>query len=509
MINGMYALDKAPTDCKSISFSEQRKAKKTISDAMKKLCIGSDVGNGIDEETTRILSGDGGTGFDAKALQNRDRSRASYVAQMTKIAKNPDYDMISTSKTPETGAPMVFSRNTAIPPAQAGKKETITMADGKGGKEKITSVYAVIEADELQASHNADGTKNDAYGSNSGIMALNNGRSAGIKQAYKQGNADEYKAKLIKDKSHGISPKKISEMRNPVLVRVFSESDVSHIENIGTASNVSMGAELSASEQANSDASRLSDASVSSYKGGDIASLANRDFVRGFISDMGGTEAVGAMISKDGSVTAQGIKRIESALVAKAYNDDNILTDITESTDSELRSLGDALKDVAGRWSVMRSYAKDGAIAKNMDITNNLTEALQLVMKSRREGIKIAELLKQIDAFSGNVSPITESLVKLMFSGENMSRIRSSEVIKKALHGFIDQAMNSSEGADMFGDEASPEPLIAQQQDDLEKADAMKKSQTSMFDSVVSNYFAGFLTFREQRSYKKSMIANS
>lgn len=398
-MNIRYTLDKVQNDCKNLSFSEQRKAKKAILEAMDKLCIGGDSGNDGDEEKDRILSGGGGTGFDAKALQNRDRSRASYVAQMNKIAQNPDYDMISTSKTPETGAPMVFSRNTAIPSSQAGKKEVITMADGRGGKEKITAVYAVVEADELQASHNADGSKNDAYGSESGVMALNNGRSAGIKQAYKQGNADEYKAKLIADKSHGISPDKISKMKKPVLVRVFSEGDVSHIENIGTASNVSMGAELSASEQANSDASRLSDSSVSAYKGGDIASLVNRDFVRGFISDMGGTEAVGAMISKDGSVTAQGVKRIESALVAKAYSDDSILTDITESTDGELRSLGDALKDVAGRWSVMRSYAKDGAISKNMDITSNLTEALQLVMKSRREGIKIGELLAQNDIF--------------------------------------------------------------------------------------------------------------
>lgn len=80
-----------------------------------------------------------------------------------------------------------------------------------------------------------------------------------------------------------------------------------------------------------------------------------------------------------------------------------------------------------------------------------------------------------------------------MFSGDNMNRIRSSEVIKKALHGFIDQAMNSSDGADMFGDQASPEPLIAQQQGKLDQEDNLKKSQVSMFDSVVADYFTSFV----------------
>ena len=54
-----------------------------------------------------------------------------------------------------------------------------------------------------------------------------NGRTAGIKSAYAKGNADEYKAELLKDTDHGVDPEYIKGMKQPVLVRVMNVDDVS------------------------------------------------------------------------------------------------------------------------------------------------------------------------------------------------------------------------------------------------------------------------------------------
>ena len=104
--NPLIALDGLP-------LSERRKLTNTILTAYQRLT--SDSGESIDfspdADVKELLSGDTEPSlrFDAKALQNRDRSRDAYVLQMQKIAANPDYDRLSTSKSPSFGAPMVFS----------------------------------------------------------------------------------------------------------------------------------------------------------------------------------------------------------------------------------------------------------------------------------------------------------------------------------------------------------------------------------------------------------------
>lgn len=150
-----------------LGLGERRELKQTIYSALAKL-----TGDGEEslsppmpsDEVDMILSGEIPVDkqFDAKALQNRDRSRQSYVMQMQKIASNPDYDRISISKTPDTGAPMVFTRGVHISPANSGRQETITMSDGKGGSLKVPAVYAIVEAKELIASHDARVTKSKA-----------------------------------------------------------------------------------------------------------------------------------------------------------------------------------------------------------------------------------------------------------------------------------------------------------------------------------------------------------
>ena len=506
-----------------LGLGERRELKQTIYGALAKL-----TGDGDEtlappmpsDEVDRILSGEIPVDkqFDAKALQNRDRSRQAYVMQMQKIASNPDYDRISISKTPDTGAPMVFTRGVHIAPANSGRQETITMSDGKSGSLKVPSVYAIVEAKELLASHDASGNKAEGYGGSNGIMALNNGRTAALKQAYKQDTAEGYRKALIADEAnHGISRTAIENMNEPVLVRVFSESAISHLADPGAASNVSAGAALSASEQAETDAKKLDDAALMQYQGGDVNSAGNRDFVRAFIRAMGGSDAVGDMQTADGMISADGMKRIEGALVAKAYGDNAILNDLTESPDSELKSLGNVLKDIAGRWAVMASAAKDGAISKGMDITPQLNEAITLIRKARQQGKRISELVNQNDMFSGQTNPVTEALLRLMFRGDDMSRVRSADKIMKALHGFLDQAMNTTDGADMFGHKPDPMELIAQQKGNLEADEQAGKAQKGLFDSVAE-YFDGWrmvfdsvgetLSLIERRNIKKQMYAD-
>ena len=78
-------------------------------------------------------------------------------------------------------------------------------------KAKNTVKYAVIEADNLISSHDEQGFVNKEYADTNNLDSVRaiagNGRTAGIKSAYAKGNADEYKAELLKDMKQGKSNK--------------------------------------------------------------------------------------------------------------------------------------------------------------------------------------------------------------------------------------------------------------------------------------------------------------
>ena len=90
--------------------------------------------------------------------------------------------------------------------------------------------YAVVEANEVLTSNDVNGVVNQSYFSDdsSRVRAIaGNGCITGVAEAYRQGNADEYRAALMQDAgSHGLKKEVIEKMKAPVLVRVMHPKDV-------------------------------------------------------------------------------------------------------------------------------------------------------------------------------------------------------------------------------------------------------------------------------------------
>ena len=157
-------------------------------------------------------------------LQNRNRSTVSSVSQMNSIAADPRYPLLSTSRSSQSGAPMV-SFGEKPSPSQQGKTDIVS-----DGDRQIPVTYYVVEADSVLRSNNFDGTPMAGYGEDTSRITVTagNGRMAGITEAYKRGTAEKYREQLIADeKEHGVSTDTIRQMRHPVLVRYMKiSSDV-------------------------------------------------------------------------------------------------------------------------------------------------------------------------------------------------------------------------------------------------------------------------------------------
>ena len=394
-------------------------------------------------------------------LQNRDRSRAASVMQMAEIAKNPDFVRLGLSNSPETGAPMVFSVGndaTNIPQTNVGRPDVAVMSDGQ----RVPFRYAVLEADSVQPSNFATGEVNPEFTSNvpGTVKALNNGRTAGVRGAYDQGTANQYRADLTARATDiGIDPAIVQRMRAPMLVRVYSEQD-----NTANMAAKSQGQALGMSpgELARQDAGLIDTSTLTAYQSGDLASAANRDFVRSFIGRMNAEgQDVAGMMTDVGTLSPQGLRRIEAALTQAAYSDADLVEELFDSLDTDIRAIGEALKTVAGEWANMRDSVRLGVIAPDVDVTDNLIQAVNMIRKARRDKISLYDLSRQVDLTVGDIpDPITLGMLNIFYTGTHLTRAVGKEKIIDQLRDYVTQAMATSNGADMFGESIGASDII-------------------------------------------------
>ncbi len=404
--------------------------------------------------------GTGAAGGATPEIQNRDRSRPASVVQMQAMAQNPDYLRLGVSRSPESGAPMVFAvgdRVEAVP--NLGRADTAVMSDGQ----RVPFQYAAMEASDVQPSNFADGGVNPLFdAAHPGtVKALNNGRTAGLRAAYERGTAEQYKQELMADSAlHGIDPQVIAGMRAPMLVRLYSERD--NQANMGAKSQ-SQALGLSATEQAATDATLVDNAVLDAFDAGGLDSAANRDFARAFIGKLqeNGQDVAG-MMDAGGSLSPAGVTRLQAALVHKAYSDGDLVESMFGSTDNDIRAIGEALKDVAGEWANMRAAAGAGAVNPQVDVTGNLLQAIRLVQKARRERASLYDAINQVDMVTGDVvDPLTVGVLRLLYSGEYLTRAVGRDRLVESLRDYMGAALATRAEGDMFGEQVGPHAILS------------------------------------------------
>jgi hypothetical protein len=387
-----------------------------------------------------------------ESIQNRDRSTPASIAQMAKIANEPDYSRVSMSRDYGTGAPIVAGSE--IDPIRLGRTDTVTGADGK----KVPIQYGVIEAGEVIPSHNADGTKNPAYVDQnvSAFRAITNGRVAGLQAAYNQGTAEDYKTALLSDDLHGISREVIEGMQNPMLVRVMPMDQVN--KNTGDVSNTGAGLSFNIVEQAKNDTNRLDLSTVNFTDSGDVSPQTVRDF----IAAMPTTEQ-GNLIGKDGNPTKQAVERVDAAIFQQAYNNDKLTELAFQAQDEEARNIVRALNMAASK-AIRLGEAGD------YDVRPLVNEAVELAINARRNNMSLKDVVAQGDL---TANPLAKDIVQ-MFSDNP----RSAKAIGENLSNLFDNAFaeSSKTDEDMFG--AVPKRPV----DELIRDSFAKKTEPDLFD---------------------------
>lgn len=315
----------------------------------------------------------------AVVLQNRDRSTKASIVQMNGIAGNPDYMRLRLSNDFTTGAPVV-AYAADIPEAQRGATDVVVAADGR----RFPVRYAVVEADDVLTSNNIDGSLNPTYGARDNITAIaGNGRSVGVKEAYVRGTADKYRAELEADKMTGIAPSVFKDMRRPMLVRIMRDEDVT--ADIGDITNRSATAQLSATEQALTDAQRID---LSKLEFGDDGTL-SPESVRQFTAMLPEEERA-RLVDSNGIPTQDAVKRLDNAIFQQVYKNMG-LTDLLNTTEKTgIARMVSAFRQMAPRLLQLEGTGE-------LDFREALSDVLSEIQAARASGAKLSltELAQQ------------------------------------------------------------------------------------------------------------------
>lgn len=313
-------------------------------------------------------------------------------------------------------------------------------------QDQINSIAGNLQPERLGPS--ADAANGAPVVGPEGFVESGNGRVMAMRRAYMDnGPASESYRNFLRSQNFDIEG-----FNKPVLIaRRITDLDAESRIGFVTAANRSTAMRLGAAEQALSDARLIDDAVLSKLRdAGDVDTVSNRDFVRGFMQKLPRAEQ-GELVDASGALSQTGERRIMAALMGRAYGEPSLLGRALEDTDSNIKSLAGSLGDSAASWSIMRDAVARGDIPRGMDITDDLMNAVGLVMRARDEGRPVADLINQAEMFGGP-NEIAKILARAMFGDENMKRAISRKRLTAFLRDYADEALKNDSGARLFGD---------------------------------------------------------
>ena len=325
----------------------------------------------------------------------------------------------------------------------------------------------------------------DVKGHTKYAVISGNGRSAAIKEAYR---ANSDKAKEYADFAR--SKDNSTNHHQPVYVGELDPKQID-LHSFAREANESATATMSATEQAKTDAEKISTGLMNSFvpaEDGSIHNAANRDFIKGFLNTVPAKTDVGQLVTADGSLSQTGVTRVKNALFASAFGDTerglNAIARMSEATDNNAKNLTNALLKSAPRFAAFKSAAKDGTRYKSLDISADVPLALEKLSSLKSEGTSIDDFINQGNLFGSDLTPFQTRLLQT-FDNYNRSAKAVSTILDNYLRGA--EAVGDPNQVSLFGNQAEPTPgaLLQAATEDYEQNKQLETTagkQVNLFD---------------------------
>ncbi|MBQ6004817.1 MAG: transglycosylase SLT domain-containing protein, partial [Selenomonadaceae bacterium] len=294
---------------------------------------------------------------------------------------------------------------------------------------------------------------------NDGVVLNGNGRTAAIRSAYENGKGNAYKSALIEQaQKFGLNADEISKMNQPVLVRELKNNlSAEELQDITTTQTG--GARMGSSEQAQSDAAKISADTLALYpqdENADITHAAANDFLSAAINDIATPDERNALTQRDGRINQDGINRVKRALFALAYGDEGLISRMSESTDDNVRGATNALLNAAPAIAQIQAGMQNGTLHKyNLKA---ISDAVKKLSALRDEGKTVQNYLQEQTLFAEHAD--SEEMKEILSFLDKSKRApkKITSFIKNITQGIKRQG--DPRQGNLFGLSEEPAPLI-------------------------------------------------
>jgi hypothetical protein len=334
--------------------------------------------------------------------------------------------------------------NPAYPVKELQPRDRSAMASRLFVREKAAQLEPELLGDAPTA-----GTGSPVIGPD-GIVESGNGRVLLLQQAYAE-HPDRIAAyqQFLRDRGYALEG-----FKQPVLIRM-REGELTMAERgrFALEANISPTAGLSPRERAFADAKFLDDVMLSRHAGGDVTLTRNQAFARAFADQAVAPEERPNFMTADNTLSAEGARRIEAALVARAYGADDVISGLYEATDSTSKSILGGLADAAPTVTRLKLAIEAGTVPPEADPTPALLEGFRQVEAARRAGFRIGEVIYQADLERGAVPEDVIAATRLYFRNAEMTQAAGRDTIAERIESAANRAMNQVNAlGDLFGD---------------------------------------------------------
>lgn len=292
--------------------------------------------------------------------------------------------------------------------------------------------------------------------STNGVVLNGNGRTMGIKAAYRNGKGAAYKKALKENASRlGLNPADVDKVQNPVLVREV-DAKPEEMEKIIT-SKVG-GAEMNAAERAVLDSKKIKDSTLERFVDSASHSLitaANaNDYVLSVLKDItdGDPNKLNPLLNNQMNPSKEGTERARNAVFAMAYGDgsDRLLNLVTMDTDSPIKNYTGAMVQVSPVFALLNKRIQDGT-RYNINVTDPIAEAGNRLDGLRKNNTKLSIYLQE-QALLPDLSPEVHAI--LQFVDESGRGSKNTVEFFTTMANIINQMGNPKEDATaLFQDE--------------------------------------------------------
>lgn len=347
-------------------------------------------------------------------------------------------------------------------------------------QDQISGIAANLQPERLGFSSDAS-TGAPVVGPD-GLVESGNGRVLALRRAYQQGGIpSENYLNYLRSQNFDVEG-----IRNPVLV-ARRVTDLEDRVAFVTAANRSTAMRLGAAEQALSDARLLDGDLLSRLEGSDIKAAGNQAFTRGFMQKLPRAEQ-GNLIDKDGFLSQEGERRISAALMGRAYGEPAMLSRALEDTDNNIKGIAGALSDSSAPWSMMRDAVARGDIPAGMDITDDLLNAVRLVMKARDEGRAVRDVVNQGEMFGGP-DELSKIVARAMFSDADLKRPVGRARLAEFLRDYATEAMKNDAGPRLFGDALGSADILKSSLERVGRNDLMRVAEERLTPENIQKLY--------------------